>query len=531
MNTSKQVNIMVGLLMVGAIATLLYFLWDNARANDATEQQLEANAERGGIIFAVQCRSCHGLTGTAALENPKLPGAILNDPSKRETDPGKLKAAQDRFHDTIRCGRVGTLMPSWSQDQRGPLNDFQILQLVTMITGSFPGQDASANPETVSEAGWSKVLQQANLSDSFDPGKHIQKDISATDTILVLDNPRGLRPDQLLRIDDDPNDAKYEIVKVVDAPAGTILTGKAGKDDDQLTVQEAAIFKAGDTITVDKETMMVTAAPAQTKLKDAASADATTITVVDPAGLAADQTIKVEAEQMKITSVSGSTLTVQRAAEDTTAVTHAAGGLVTVLGDKISVRRAQQGTAAEEHDVKVGVFEVGNQVKIERGSVDTNGTMATSHPAGTQVFNGPIPPATTITGAAGTPPCGQKAAEVSPTPGASASAAAAQQVSGSADVTIGDNYFDVNGVHNPTLGVAKGQTVTLNLKNSGTAIHDLRSAGPDGQFNTADDTVSKPGTITAGSTGTIQLTFDDPGTYKYQCDFHSSDMHGEITVQ
>ncbi len=529
MNTSKQVNVMVGLLMVGAIATLLYFLWDNVRADDATERQVRVNAERGGIIFAVvsQCRSCHGITGQSAKENPTLPGALLNDPSNRQTDAGKVKQLQDRFHDTIRCGRVGTLMPSWSQDYGGALNDFQILQLVTLITGSYPGQDISADPNAVSEAGWEKAIQQANAADEFVPAKHLDADISDKDTTLVLDNARGLRPDGLLRIDDDPTDAVYEVVKIVDAPAGTILNGKAARSDDKLTVQEAAIFKAGDIITVDEEVMQVTAAPAQTKLKDDVTADATTITVVDPTGLAADEMIKVEAEKMKIDSVSGNTLTVERAIEDTTNVRHGAGALITEEGNMIVVRRGLQGTAVEEHEVKAGVFEVGKEIKVERGSA---GTKAADHPKGTEVFNGPIPPATTITGASGTPPCGQKAAEASPSPGASASPGAAVQLTGSASMTMGDNFFNLNGQHNPALAMAKGQTVTISLKNNGSNIHNLRVAGPDDQFNTADDIVSTPQAVPGGTEAKIDINLAVSGTFKYRCDFHPTEMLGTITV-
>ncbi|TMB99717.1 MAG: hypothetical protein E6J42_02560 [Chloroflexi bacterium] len=529
MNTSKQVNVMVGLLMLGAVATLLYFLWDNVRAEDATDRQVTANAERGGVIFAVQCRSCHGMTGKSVQENPKLPGAILNIESNRLTDTGKLKTQQDRLGDTIHCGRVGTLMPSWSDAQGGPLNDFQIQQLVTMITGSFPGEDVSDNPDAVSEAGWDKAIEQANVADEYTPAKHLDGNISATDTTLVLDNPRGLHIDGLLRIDEDPtrSDPKstYEVVKIVDTPAGTILNAKAATSDTDLTVQEAAIFKAGDVITVDDETMQVTGAPSLTKLQEDISKDATTLTVADATGLAANDSVKVDAEKMKITGISGNTLTVQRATEETTAAPHTAGATVTETGNIIQVRRAQMGTPAAEHDVKVGVFEVGNKVEVERGSA---GTKATAHPKGTELFNGPIAPGTTITGASGTPPCGQKQAQ---TPSASGTAAAAITLTGSEEITMGDNFFSLNGQNNPILGVAAGSSLKIKLKNNGSAIHDMRLAGKDGEFDTSDDVVSVPPAIPGGAEGTIAIAFDTAGTSKYRCDFHPADMNGEITVQ
>jgi len=99
MNTSKQVNVIIGLLMVGAIATLLYFLWDRLeREADATERQLTENAERGGALFAPNCSSCHGLTGKGALERAGLPGAPLNLEENRPTTIGDLTVLHRKFH-------------------------------------------------------------------------------------------------------------------------------------------------------------------------------------------------------------------------------------------------------------------------------------------------------------------------------------------------------------------------------------------------------------------------------------------------
>ena len=213
MNTSKQVNVMVGLLMVFAVATLLYFLWDSVRAEDAAQRQLEVNAERGGKLYAINCRACHGLTGKGPLENAALPGAPLDMDTSRPTDPSQLSALQQRFRDTIKCGRVGTLMPPWSQEQGGPLNDFQIEQLVILITSA------------AYEKGWEHALEVAN----YDPlagdnrNKRLTAPAGATDTVLTLNDARGLSVDGLLRIDDVPTDEVYEIVKITSAPVRTSL--------------------------------------------------------------------------------------------------------------------------------------------------------------------------------------------------------------------------------------------------------------------------------------------------------------------
>src|SRR3990172_4343407 len=165
MNTSKQVNVMIGLMFVFLVGTLLYFVWDTVRAEDAQERQIVVNAERGGRLFSVNCRSCHGITGLGPLENPNLPGIPLNIETNRPDDPGELLNKQNRILDTIRCGRVGTLMPAWAEDQGGPLNDFQIRQLVALITGAMPGLDVLSDSNAVSELGWEAAVEQANHAD------------------------------------------------------------------------------------------------------------------------------------------------------------------------------------------------------------------------------------------------------------------------------------------------------------------------------------------------------------------------------
>src|SRR3989442_6014789 len=213
MNTSQQVHVIIGLLMVGTIATLLYFLWDNVRETNATERQLTENAERGGALFSLNCSSCHGITGKGGLERSVLPGAVLNDPAKRATKNDDLIKLQARFRNTIHCGRVGTRMPAWSSAEGGSLNDFQIEQLVALITGTLSGFDApeksGIDPNAISEAGWASALERANHAASFDPPKALAKAIGPQDTVLVLAEPTGMSKDDVLRTNDDPLQQGY----------------------------------------------------------------------------------------------------------------------------------------------------------------------------------------------------------------------------------------------------------------------------------------------------------------------------------
>ena len=515
MNTSKQINTIIGLLMVGAIATLLYYLWDGDRQSAATERQLTENAERGGNLFSLNCRACHGLNGLGSLESTALPGLPLNTDANREADA----ARQDYIRGTINCGRVGTKMPPWSTKYGGPLNDFQIDQLMALITGTMTGfdQDPQASLD-----GWQNAVEQADHADQFTPPKHLEQAISADAKILILNNARGLRAGNLLRIDDDPEAQDYEVVQIVDAPAGSILFESVGADDKEISLVQPSVFEKGDIILIGDEQMEVVSAPPGSTLAADMAEDATVLELVDGEGFEQGQTILVRQEKMKVQSVSGNSLTVARAQDGTTAGAYVTGTTVVEDNTIVEVERGVEGTSASSHTVKGAVFEVGNEVVVERAAF---GTEAAEHEIGAEVFNGPSVPSDAITGKdVDYPPCGQLPAQDT-TP------AAEVTVAGSAEVALGDNFFDAGGNKNPTFKVAAGSTVTFNLANDGKAVHNMVIAGPDKELGTDDDIVSDPDIIPAGETGTVQFTADAAAEYDYHCQFHPDQMKGTITVE
>ena len=300
MNTGKQVNVMIGLMFIFLIGTLLYFLWDNVRAEDAEDKQIVENAERGGRLFSLNCRSCHGLNGLGPLENSNLPGAALNlDTNRPIGDPGALLSKQERFRDTIRCGRVGTLMPQWAEDQGGALNDFQILQLVALITGAMPGLPNPDNPNAVSEKGWEAALEEAEHADLLE-GKKLAEAVSASVTTFVLTDAQELTIDGFLRIDE-------EVVRIVHAPRSGVLGETVAADKRELPVEDAGdLFKRGDVV-------------------------------------------QIFDEKMNVISASGDTLEVERGVEGTKAVKHGKEAKVFEPGVEIEVERGAFATEAAEH--------------------------------------------------------------------------------------------------------------------------------------------------------------------------------------
>lgn len=95
----------------------------------------------------------------------------------------------------------------------------------------------------------------------------------------------------------------------------------------------------------------------------------------------------------------------------------------------------------------------------------------------------------------------------------------------------GGNVFELGDEKNPTLTVPAGEEITINLMNEGIAIHNMRFAGDDNEYDTDDDAVSDPELVSADQTATLTFTApSETGAYDYRCDFHPTDMKGQIEV-
>jgi mono/diheme cytochrome c family protein len=142
MNTSKQVNAMIGLLFVAFLAFGAYIANENNRAEAARENQDDLKAHRGATLYVNNCRSCHGLEGKGVEEGAIAPPLhresfrIIgkDDPQYVATPEGEATTLRNFLFNTIACGRTNTAMPTWSERHGGPLSDTQINYLVLMIT-------------------------------------------------------------------------------------------------------------------------------------------------------------------------------------------------------------------------------------------------------------------------------------------------------------------------------------------------------------------------------------------------------------
>ncbi|MEX1022462.1 MAG: cytochrome c [Dehalococcoidia bacterium] len=158
MNTSKQVNAMIGLLFLSFLAFGAYIINEPNRAAIAEDGQDDTFAHRAAELYVNNCRSCHGMTGEGGVGLPlNVPGFLLyddrNDEGIPETPEGEVRAVREFLFSTIACGRTNTAMPVWSERHGGPLSETQINYLVDLITMGRWGDVEEAGREHDEETG------------------------------------------------------------------------------------------------------------------------------------------------------------------------------------------------------------------------------------------------------------------------------------------------------------------------------------------------------------------------------------------
>ncbi len=91
------------------------------------------------------------------------------------------------------------------------------------------------------------------------------------------------------------------------------------------------------------------------------------------------------------------------------------------------------------------------------------------------------------------------------------------------EVTMLDNIYE------PEFVVMDAGTRTkINLHSGGEFAHNLRIAGPDGEYETEDDIVSED--LLPGEDGSMIFEIEVEGTYEFRCDFHPAHT-GALTVK
>ena len=139
MNTQKQIVLMVALmfLLVGGCAAYTAIELP-VRAPDQAQWTEDQSLERGALLFANNCRTCHGNRGEGGV-GPQLLNAEASQ--FQDQDPLKLAGNRTLLRRTLSCGRAGTLMPAWLNSNGGALNAIQIEHIVNFLTSPIEVTD------------------------------------------------------------------------------------------------------------------------------------------------------------------------------------------------------------------------------------------------------------------------------------------------------------------------------------------------------------------------------------------------------
>jgi mono/diheme cytochrome c family protein len=125
MNPSRirLIEIVVGLVATQLIVfgLALYIFNEPQRLARAQSDILNVQLDEAMTLYAENCAVCHGLHGEGIGPTPPL------------NNPALAAMPYEELFKTIARGRYGTSMPAWSQEDGGPLSDYQIGELVALV--------------------------------------------------------------------------------------------------------------------------------------------------------------------------------------------------------------------------------------------------------------------------------------------------------------------------------------------------------------------------------------------------------------
>ena len=328
MNTGKQINAMVVILFLTLIAIGAYTIFDPVRSDTADEDQITKAADRGANTFALNCRLCHGDRGQGGVDGGRLAlAAMLDRPGLQGIEDGvftqnAFDEAFDLVTNTIVCGRIGSPMPAWSEDQGGTLNFEQIRQLAVLITeGEWEAAqhhadeiDAEATSHaTVQMPGGSFGASGTELTvshaGSFERGQYvrIRIDEESEERLRIL-------PDQLLverAVNGSEASAHESGTEIASADGDDVLdrlNEDVGDEDTAFVVRDPEQFDIGDVLTLGDEEVEVighqTGLPTTGQvLVEGIGRTPDRVMVSDSAGISVDGGIRINDELMTVTAV------------------------------------------------------------------------------------------------------------------------------------------------------------------------------------------------------------------------------------
>jgi plastocyanin/mono/diheme cytochrome c family protein len=241
LNTQKQAVLIVALmfLLVGSCAA--YAAIDLPyRTGLQEDYQFEESVHRGALLYANNCRTCHGNSGEGFV------GPALNKEDFRDQDPLVFAANRHLIERTLMCGRAGTLMPAWLNTNGGSLNIRQLEHLVNFLTA--PGDEKILEEEGRANEGWVQALEFAhNLN-------HEVTILVTGDTLVSIARAHNIGVAELANLNGAPLESVDDrlgtgaVVKLPANGARAETTYKVKADNETLRKINASQFVGAATI-------------------------------------------------------------------------------------------------------------------------------------------------------------------------------------------------------------------------------------------------------------------------------------------
>ncbi len=234
MNTQKQIILILALtfLFVGGCAA--YTAIDlPIRAEDQQDWTRDQSLERGALLFANNCRTCHGNKGQGGVG----PALLNSGADFQNQDPLKLRQNRDILRRTIACGRAGTLMPAWLNTNGGSLNAIQVEHLVNFLSYEI---EVSEDGEATSHW-WEEADEFAH---------NLNSEVAVLvggDTLGTIARTHGIGPKELAEYNNLPVEGNIRKGTEIRVPPFE-------KDQDGFTYN---VYKDNETITKIAEALFV----------------------------------------------------------------------------------------------------------------------------------------------------------------------------------------------------------------------------------------------------------------------------------
>jgi len=279
MNTGKQINAMVVVLFLLLISLGAYSVWEPFRSDTKEDKQRDLTLERAANTFALNCRLCHGDRGEGGQNGGRLPSApALDSPRLQGISDGVFSQAEydadfRLVSNTIMCGRVGTVMPTWGRSQGGTLSEEQIRQLAVLITTARWDLAEEHADELDAEATQHATLRM--------PGGTL----GAGDSEIVISNAEPITLGQYLRIGEERLRVLPKQLEVERGVGGT----------------EPAEHDRNTTIAATNPARGFATQPA---LSEAVDEETTSFVVGDTEGFVVGDTLQIEDELVRVAGIS-----------------------------------------------------------------------------------------------------------------------------------------------------------------------------------------------------------------------------------